>query len=399
MKFNGKKKERFGWFSVLAALIFLYFIILRWGQFVQMIGQMFHILQPIIFGLLFAYLLRSPVNFLEQKILDHRKSQTLRLLNSVLIVYSIVVICIFFVGKLVWPELQKNVVNMLTALPDQIAYISDQLAGLMENEEQMDGFMATALEHLYQKIQLWMQYDLWNYVEVVLSAVTTGVIDVMAVLFNVIVGAIVSVYVLLERKHFSFQSRKLIYAFLKPEKAKLVLETIEEADRIFSGFITGKIIDSVIIGLLCFISLTFLKMPYTVLVSVIVGVTNVIPFFGPYLGAIPSAILIFLVDWQQGLLFILFIILLQQLDGNVIGPKILGESTGLASFWVVFAILVAGGLFGVPGMVVGVPAFATFYYIVKMFVNDRLNKNGSLKYVIDQDGQKPEDQEEERNDE
>ena len=138
--------------------------------------------------------------------------------------------------------------------------------------------------------------------------------------------------------------------------------------------IIGKIIDSAIIGVLCFIGLSILKMPYTLLVSVIVGVTNVIPVFGPYIGAIPSAILILLVDPMKGLYFIIFIFLLQQLDGNVIGPMILGDSTGLSAFWVMFAILIGGGLFGLVGMIVGVPTFAVIYYIIKMFIQQKLEQ-------------------------
>lgn len=397
MKHDLKKKELLELFFVFAALIALYFLILRWWQFKQMVSQILHILQPIIFGLVFAYLLRSPVNFLEQKILDHRKSQTLRLLNSVLIVYSAVGVCIYLMIQLMWPELQENVTNMLVALPDQIAYITQRIETILADENQMAGIMGRALEFAYQKLQSWLQYDLWNSINMAVSVVTSGVIDMVALIFNLIIGIIVSVYVLMERKHFSLQGRKLAYAFLPEDHAKLLLDTVKETDRIFSGFIIGKIIDSLIIGVLCFLSLTFLKMPYTVLVSIIVGVTNVIPFFGPYLGAIPSAFLIFLADWRQGFVFVIFVILLQQLDGNVIGPKILGESTGLASFWVVFAILLAGGLFGITGMIVGVPTFATIYYIIKKYVHYRLKKNGALVYVTDPESQNQSQNQEERN--
>lgn len=388
MKWNEKRAERVGWFLVGAALILLYFTILRWWQFKEMLAEVGRILQPIIFGMIFAYLLRAPVNFLEQKILNHRTSQTVRLLNSVLIVYSLVAVCFYVMGRLVWPELQENVTNVLSALPNQIDYIMGKVEQLLKDESQISGLMGRALEYSYEKVEFWIKNELWDYVNVILSVVTSGVIGTVSSIFNVIIGIIVSIYVLMERKHFASQGKKLAYAFLKPEQARVLLDTVKKMDEIFSGFIIGKIIDSIIIGLLCFICLTFLKMPYTVLVSIIVGVTNVIPFFGPYLGAIPSAFLIFLSDWRQGLVFIVFILLLQQLDGNVIGPKILGESTGLASFWVVFAILLAGGLFGVAGMIVGVPTFATLYYVVKLLVNARLEKNGTLQYVVREEKEK-----------
>lgn len=154
----------------------------------------------------------------------------------------------------------------------------------------------------------------------------------------------------------------------------MILHLTIKSNEIFGGFIIGKIIDSAIIGVLCFIGLTLMDMPYTLLVSVIVGVTNVIPFFGPYIGAIPSATLILLTDPRMGIYFIIFIIALQQFDGNVLGPKILGNSTGLSAFWVVFSILIAGGLFGVPGMILGVPTFAVVYYIVDMLIAHKLEK-------------------------
>lgn len=159
----------------------------------------------------------------------------------------------------------------------------------------------------------------------------------------------------------------MLYAVLKPHFANNVLTVLRQSNRIFGGFISGKLIDSLIIGIICFIGLYLMKTPYTVLVSVIVGVTNIIPFFGPYIGAIPSALLIFLVDWKQGIYFVIFIVALQQVDGNILGPKILGNSTGLSAFWVVFSILLGGGLFGFAGMLLGVPVFAVIYYIVKTF--------------------------------
>ena len=191
-------------------------------------------------------------------------------------------------------------------------------------------------------------------------------------LTNVLIGVIISVYLLVSKEKFLRQSKKVIYALCKPKKANLILHIGRKANEIFNGFIIGKIIDSAIIGVLCFIGVSIFKMPYALLVSVIVGVTNVIPVFGPYIGAVPCAILILLVDPMKGLGFIIFIILLQQLDGNVIGPKILGESTGLSPFWVVFSILLAGGLFGIVGMIVGVPTFALIYYIIKLFIQQKL---------------------------
>ncbi len=189
-----------------------------------------------------------------------------------------------------------------------------------------------------------------------------------------LVGIIISIYVLMSKEEFIGQSKKLMYALLPGKSANAVIHTVHKSNEIFGGFISGKILDSMIIGVLCFICLYFMKMPYALLVSVIVGVTNVIPFFGPYLGAVPSTILIMLASPIQGVYFIIFILILQQFDGNILGPAILGESTGLSSFWVVFAILVGGGIFGILGMIIGVPAFAVIIYVIRRMVNYILEK-------------------------
>ena len=175
---------------------------------------------------------------------------------------------------------------------------------------------------------------------------------------------------------FSAQGKKVIYAIFKREKGNKVLGAIDYIDSVFSGFIYGKIVDSVIIGLICFIFCTIVDMPYATLISVIIGVTNIIPFFGPFIGAIPSAFLVLVESPTMCLVFVVFVIVLQQLDGNIIGPLILGDSTGLSSFWVLFAIMVGGNLFGFPGMVLGVPTFACIYALVTIILRDGLNRNG-----------------------
>lgn len=368
-------------FFVIAAAITLYFIILRWKEIRAFLGAVGGILQPILFGLSFAYLLRTPTNFFERKIRQATGRETLARGASLVVVYLLSAAFFYILGSMIWPELRNNVTNLITSLPDQLGYVSDQVQQKMTEHGQIASVIETATAQLEAKLEHWLNDGMWQTINVAMSVVTSGVVDVVNVLLNLIIGIIVSVYVLTERRHFARQGKKLIYACFRPKEAKIVLHTIEESDRIFSGFITGKLLDSLIIGLLCFASLSVMGMPYTVLVSVIVGVTNVIPFFGPYIGAIPSAILILLASPKQGLIFIVFILILQQLDGNVIGPKILGESTGLSAFWVIFAILLAGGLFGIVGMIIGVPAFGVIYYIVKTFVNYRLHKNGSMRYI------------------
>ena len=191
---------------------------------------------------------------------------------------------------------------------------------------------------------------------------------------NLIIGIIISVYLLAMKEQSLARCCKLLYGVLSERAANLVMRGTRRTDEIFSGFVRGKLLDSLIIGILCFIGGSILNLPYTPLVSVVVGVTNIIPFFGPFLGAIPSAFLILLVSPKQCLIFIIFVIVLQQFDGNILGPKILGSATGISSFWVVVTILLGGGFFGVLGMFLGVPVFACLQELVKHLIDRRLTQ-------------------------
>ena len=205
---------------------------------------------------------------------------------------------------------------------------------------------------------------------------TGGIWSVVIFLKNLLIGMMISVYLLARKESFAKQSKKILYAILPETPYRRTLRAVAEADRIFSGFVRGKLLDSLIIGILCFICCSIFKFPYTPIISVFVGVTNIIPIFGPFLGAIPSAFLILLVSPKQCLYFILFIIALQQFDGNILGPKILGKSTGISSFWVIVAIVVGGGFGGVLGMFLGVPIFACINSLVHWFTDRTLAKKG-----------------------
>ena len=272
------------------------------------------------------------------------------------------------------PELYGSIRDMIFNVPSQMNRFIHEFSKMHSSDSTVGKMLESIVEEASDFVQNWMKTDLMEKVNLWMTQLTVGMIHMVREVFNFIIGIIVSIYVLFSKEKFQKQTKKLIYAVFRPGQANMILQIGGKSNEIFGGFIIGKIIDSLIIGVICFIGLSILNMPYTMLVSVIVGVTNVIPFFGPYIGAIPSAILILLADPLKGLYFIIFVIALQQFDGNVLGPKILGNSTGLSSFWVVFSILIAGGLFGIPGMLFGVPTFAVIYYIVNMLVNSILKK-------------------------
>ena len=216
--------------------------------------------------------------------------------------------------------------------------------------------------------------DLLPNINDFLKTLSSSVIGVLKALWNFVIGFIISIYVLGSKEKFAGQAKKIAYALFDRKMGNAVITNFRFIHSTFIGFIGGKIVDSIIIGVICFICTTIIGTPYAILVSVIIGVTNVIPFFGPWIGGIPSALLVLMVDPMQALYFVILIMVIQQIDGNIIGPKILGDSTGLSGFWVIFAITIFGGLFGVLGMVVGVPIFAVFYAAVKASVNRMLVK-------------------------
>lgn len=389
-KFRDYAKQGITAFLVIFAGIACYFVFLRFDAITSAIGTIFEVLSPIICGFVFAFLMNPIVKKVEPplkrllKRLFKKEETAQKIARGIGIFAAMIVILAVVVALLnmIIPELYKSIRDLVATLPDEIAQWVKFVNDIIETDTTVGNLLKTVLLQSSSALENWVKTDLFTWVQTdllestntIVTGLTTGVISVVNLVMDILIGLIVSVYVLFGKEKFIGQSKKMLYAMLKPRAANNIMHLAKKTDDIFTGFIVGKIIDSAIIGVLCFIGVSILKMPYALLVSVIVGVTNVIPVFGPYIGAIPSAILILLVDPLKGVYFIIFIVLLQQLDGNIIGPKILGNSTGLSAFWVMFSILVFGGLFGVFGMIIGVPTFAVIYYIVKMYLQERLEK-------------------------
>lgn len=381
-KIREQLSKGFGLFLIIASSIMFYFVFLRATDVFSIFDTIIGILKPVMYGLAIAYLLNPMVTNIEKifiKILTKRIKNQDRINGisrslGIFCSLSFMLLCIILLFNLILPELFASIENVIQNLPNQL---SDLVVGVNKVASENDQFsliLADAMSELTNYFKLWVQTDLLTSINNIMTNVTSGVISFVKELFNIIMGGIISIYILYSKETFGAQSKKVIYALLPIENANLTLHIAKKSNNIFGGFVIGKIIDSLIIGGIAFIILTIMQMPYILLVSVIIGVTNVIPFFGPYIGAIPCAILIFLQNPMQGVYFVIFIIILQQIDGNIIGPKILGDSTGLSSFWVIVAILLGGGLFGFLGMVVGVPTFAVIYYICQVIVKEKLRK-------------------------
>ena len=375
-------------FIAIAAGLVFYFALLRMPAIVEGLHKIVVVLKPVLYGLGIAFLLNPIViivdnhlrPYLYDKFGDNDKSkERMFKISRIAGIFTAVAIMMFIITTLlnmIIPELYTSIRNMIITVPSQLNDLVDKVTSLDVKNTTLNQLLGSVVKEVSDFLENWMRTDLLTRVNVIMTNLTVGVLNIITGLVNFLIGIFISIYVLFSKELFAKQSKKLVYALFKASHANVIIHVVTKSNYIFGGFIIGKIIDSIIIGILCFLGLSVLHMPYTLLVSVIVGATNVIPFFGPYIGAIPSAVLITLNDPKMGIYFIIFVIILQQIDGNIIGPKILGDYTGLSVFWVMFAILVGGGLFGVPGMILGVPTFAVIYYVINLYLEDRLkNKN------------------------
>ena len=360
-------------FLVLSLCIVVFFLIYRYHGFAASWKRLISILQPIIIGIVIAYLINPIMMFFEKYLIRlieprmKKKDKAKKLCRSIATLGALAVFILIIALLLVMliPQLVDSVQGLVTSLPGEVQEFINKMNKLVSEDSKAADALEDMLLHATDYLRDWAMNDLLPKSNRYLTSITTGLIGFFKVLLNIVVGLIVSVYLLFSKETFVGQFKKLTYAIFKPRKANIIIETARKSNEIFGGFISGKILDSAIIGVLCYVVLLIMKMPYPVLVSVIVGVTNVIPFFGPFIGAVPSFIIIVLSNPLQGLYFLIFVFILQQVDGNIIGPAILGDSTGLSPFWVVFAIMVGGGLFGFAGMLLGVPVFAVIYYILQ----------------------------------
>ena len=326
------------------------------------------VIQPFVAGFALAYLLNIPASYLEKNFFTRFK---FRRMLSILTAYLLAVLLLAVLLSSVVPQVVQSVVDLVN---NSEGYINNLNATALWLSDRF-GLDQRELEPLLISYQ-----DLLRQAASLITAALPQLLDFgMAVgngLVTALTAVISSVYMLTSKHALIGQMRRVTYALLSRDKADRVLRISRQANEVFSGFIAGKIIDSAIIGVLCFAGMTIFRMQYALLISVVVGVTDVIPFFGPFIGAIPSIMILLIVDPWDALYFGIFVLALQQFDGNILGPKILGDSTGLSPIWVLVAIIVGGGLFGFAGMLLGVPTFAVLYALTREWVTDRLRARG-----------------------
>lgn len=371
-------------FGAISLSILFFFLLYRYQGFGNAISNLCSILMPFIYGAVIAYLLKPVCNWFDQqllRILPNKPSVANALsvgatvLVGLLIVYALLIMII--------PQLFNSILTLSVTLQSKIDVIMAWILNYFSDNQILLNYIETGYATISDTFNRWVQNTLMPYMRDIVSGVGLSVWNAIITLKNLFIGIVVAIYLLASRKRFARQANMILHSLVKPEWAQIILDELAYADKMFGGFINGKILDSAIIGVLCYIVCLIVKFPNALLISAIIGVTNVIPFFGPFIGAVPATLFVFIEEPVKAVWFVLFVLILQQIDGNIIGPKILGSSTGLSSFWVLFSILLFGGLWGFVGMLIGVPLFAVIYDIAKKLVTRGLSRNGCSEMMVD----------------
>ena len=375
-------------FLTVCAVLVFYDTFYMGGTLQRFVNKLFSVLAPVLYGCVIAYLLTPVMSWIERTLLrvwrklfphKHLKNGAgiLRFV-SILLAEAVAILLVYLLMSVLIPQLVDSVTMLINNAEAYYYKVYNWADGLLDSENEVAVWVADFVTKYYSDGVTLLKDHILPWAQAALGTLTggiwSGIWSVVSFALDLIVGIIVSIYLMTMKEKSLARCCKAVYALFDEKKANAVIRGTRQVDRIFSGFVRGKLLDSLIIGALCFIGGSILKLPYTPLVSVVVGVTNVIPFFGPFLGAIPSAFLILLVSPKHCLIFVIFIVVLQQFDGNILGPKILGDATGISSFWVIVAILVGGGFGGVLGMFLGVPIFACVQELVKYLLDRRLRR-------------------------
>lgn len=372
-------------FLVIAASLLFFFLGNRFSLFREFMGKVFHVFSPFVYGLLIAYILNSALCFFEKLLAkpaakvakgNARKEFRFKRILAILITHLLTAGVVVGILELVIPQIFESIENLVNMLPEYakaaVAWVNDLPAKNKDIEEILTAIINSASQGLTK----WMNDTVMPQIDNIVASVTGGIISVVKAVFNVIIGAVISIYIMYHKEMFKAQTKRALYSHFKVTTANRIMEEAGYVKNAFGDFIVGKGLASLIVGAVCYIFTLATSMPYSALVSVIVCITNMIPLFGPFIGGAPSALLILLVDPMKGLIFIIFIIVLQLVDGQIISPKIIGSVSGISGFWIMFAILVFGGFFGIVGMMLSVPLMSVIYNAASRNNRKNLIKRG-----------------------
>lgn len=374
--------------AILASGILCAFVLFKMPVIISVLKGITEILKPFLYGVVFAYLLAPLCNKIEEKlfqIFPKAKEKARRFISFIAIVISlcVAIAVIWLIIMMIIPQVWDSVMKIIQMVPQKLTVVNNWIEHMLENQPELQAYFEEFSSQAESNINSLLNVNTIQKVQSIINSLSVQVFGVLGVVKNIFLGLLISAYLLGSRKLFGAQAGLILHGIFSDKWAKIIEEEIRYTDKMFNGFLVGKIIDSAIIGLLCFAGTSIMGFEAPAFISVIIGITNIIPFFGPFIGAIPCGLLLFLENPMHCLYFIIFIFVLQQLDGNVIGPKILGNTTGVSSFWVLFAILLFGGMWGVVGMVIGVPLFAVIYDIIRKLVYRGLRKHKRESMITD----------------
>ena len=374
--------------AILASGILCAFVLFKMPVIISVLKGITEILKPFLYGVVFAYLLAPLCNKIEEKLFQFfpkAKAKARRFICFIAIVISlcVAIAVIWLIIMMIIPQVWDSVMKIIQMVPQKLIVVNNWIEHMLENQPELQAYFEEFSSQAESNIDSLLNVDTIQKVQSIINSLSVQLFGVLSVVKNIFLGLLISAYLLGSRKLFGAQAGLILHGVFSDKWAKIIEEEIRYTDKMFNGFLVGKIIDSAIIGLLCFAGTSIMGFEAPAFISVIIGITNIIPFFGPFIGAIPCGLLLLLENPMHCLYFIIFIFVLQQLDGNVIGPKILGNTTGVSSFWVLFAILLFGGMWGVVGMVIGVPLFAVIYDIIRKLVYRGLRKHKRESMITD----------------
>ena len=376
--------------AILASGILCAFVLFKMKVIVAVLKGITGILKPFLYGAVFAYLLAPLCNKIEEKLFQlfpkaKAKTKARRFICFIAIVISlcVAIAVIWLIIMMIIPQVWDSVMKIIQMVPEKLTVMNNWIEHMLENQPELQAYFEEFSRQAESHINSLLNVDTIQKVQSIINGLSVQVFGVLGVVKNIFLGLLISAYLLGSRKLFGAQAGLILHGVFSDKWARIIEEEIRYTDKMFNGFLVGKIIDSAIIGLLCFAGTSLMRFEAPAFISVVIGITNIIPFFGPFIGAIPCGLLLLLENPMHCLYFVIFIFVLQQLDGNVIGPKILGNTTGVSSFWVLFAILLFGGMWGVVGMVIGVPLFAVIYDIIRKLVYRGLRKHNRETMITD----------------
>ncbi len=365
IKITQEMKEKIFIGSVIVTLaLLLYFFMVHFSSVAAFWKQVTSILSAFIFGFGFAFLLNPIMMAIENKIFTNWNHSSKRVL-SLLIAFLITILVVGSLSILIIQSTLDSIKDLVDNYQLYIEEFTVLLTSFIKNQGLDENWINSIIGTSDQILET---------LTIGIPSILSTSYSIVGVFINILIGTVSGLYLLLDKEKLIRHVKKLTYAVFPEEKAMYMGRFANNAQRIFNNFIVGKAIDSLIIGIICYIGLTLLNIEYAALFSFIIGMTNMIPVFGPFIGAIPGIFILLIMDPGQCLTFIIFVIILQQFDGNILGPLILGDKLGLPSFWILFSVTIGGSLFGIVGMFLGVPVFALFYFTVKEFANIRLEK-------------------------